>query len=127
MLFAAAAPLADAAGVRLPADADAVPGFQALHGGADCGDGTDDLVAGDEGVLADAPVVVDQVDVGVADAAVGDLDLDIGGGFRSPGSYLVGQQVGTGRMDGQTMECHSSSFVIPFLSVQNTGAGARYV
>ena len=46
------------------------------------GDGADDFVAGDEWVLADAPVVVDEVDVRMADAAVGDLYLDVVG-FRA--------------------------------------------
>jgi hypothetical protein len=73
VLFAEAAPLADAAGVGLPADADALADLAVADGGADGGDLADDLMAGDEGVLAEAPVVVDEVDVGVADAAVGDL------------------------------------------------------
>ena len=39
-------------------------------------DVADDLVAGNERILADAPVVGDQVKIAVADAAVGDCDLD---------------------------------------------------
>src|SRR6185437_8059756 len=77
MLFAGAAPLADAAGVCLPADADALAYRGAVDVGADRGDGADDLVAGDERVAADAPVVVDEMDVGVADAAMLDADLDV--------------------------------------------------
>jgi hypothetical protein len=79
VLFAGAAPLADAAGVCLPADADALAYDGSVDVRADRGDGADDLVARDERVAADAPVVVDEVDVGVADAAVRDADLDVVG------------------------------------------------
>ena len=79
------------------------PTLRGRDGGADGGDGADDLVAGDEGVFADAPVVVDQVDVGVADAAVGDFDFDIGGGQLAR-IVFEWQQMCTGRMRGQTME-----------------------
>ena len=54
---AAAAPLALAAGVGLPAEADALADLEGVHLGTDGSDGPDDLVAGDEGILADAPVV----------------------------------------------------------------------
>src|SRR6185437_11578224 len=77
MLLAGAAPFADAAGVCLPADADPLAYRGAVDVGADGGDGANDLVAGDERVAADAPVVVDEVDVGVADTAVLDADLDV--------------------------------------------------
>ncbi len=79
VLFAGTAPLADAAGVCLPADADALAYGWAVNVRSDGGDGADDLVAGDERVAADAPVVVDEVDVGVADAAVSDADFDVVG------------------------------------------------
>ena len=44
--------------------------------GADGGDGADDFVAGNEGILADAPVVGNQVKVAMTNAAVGDADFD---------------------------------------------------
>jgi hypothetical protein len=79
VFVAGAAPLADAAGVCLPADADALTDGGAVNVRTDGGDGADDLVAGDERVAADSPVVVDEVGVGVADTAVSDADLDLVG------------------------------------------------
>ena len=63
MFVALAAPLADAATVCLPADADALADGEVADPGAGGGDGADDLVAGDEGIAADAPVVVDEMNV----------------------------------------------------------------
>jgi len=59
-------------------DAYTLARAEALEAGADGGYFTDDLVAGDDGVAAVAPGVVDQMNVGVADSAMGDLDLDVG-------------------------------------------------
>jgi hypothetical protein len=70
------APLAAAAGVGLPAEADALAHFEGAHTVADGGYGSDDFMAGNEGVLADAPIVGDEVKIAVADAAVSNLDLD---------------------------------------------------
>lgn len=75
MLHAARAPFAFAAGVRLPAESDALAHCQRTHTVANCRDSTHNLVAGDERILADAPVVRNQVKIAVADAAVGDADL----------------------------------------------------
>ena len=47
--------------------------------GADLGDDADDLVAGHDRERLGAPVAVDGVDVGVADAGVLDLDEDVVG------------------------------------------------
>jgi hypothetical protein len=60
-------------------------------------------MAGDEGVLADAPVVVDQVHVGVADAAVGDLDLDFVGAEVARG-VAEGQQLCASGVDRETFD-----------------------
>ena len=75
VLHAAGAPLAQSAGVGLPAEADALAQLAGADLGANGGDSADDLVAGNEGILADAPVVGDQVEIAVADAAVGDGDF----------------------------------------------------
>jgi hypothetical protein len=53
------------------------PTVDQLHLRADGRHLADDLVAGNEGILADAPVIGDEMKVAVADAAVGDGDLDL--------------------------------------------------
>ena len=63
VLVALTAPLADAATVCLPADTDALSDGEVADQGADRRDRSHDLVAGDEGELAEAPVVVDQMNV----------------------------------------------------------------
>ena len=65
-----------AAGVGLPAEAHALADLEGFDLGAHGGDRADNLVAGNEGVLADAPIVGDEVQIAVADAAVGNGDLD---------------------------------------------------
>jgi hypothetical protein len=65
------------AGVDHAAHADAVADPVGADLGADLGDDADDLVAGDDGEGLRAPVAVDGVDVGVADARVPDLDEDV--------------------------------------------------
>ena len=42
----------------------------------DCGDGSDDFVAGDEWILADAPVVGNEMKVAMTNSAVGNADFD---------------------------------------------------
>jgi hypothetical protein len=77
MLFALATPLTDSATVRLPADSHALAHGKVAYLGA-CGrDGPYDLVPGDEGELADSPIIVDQMYIGVADPAMGDLYLNL--------------------------------------------------
>ena len=76
VLFALKAPFADAAAVRLPADTHALTHRQRLYVTADCGNGTHNLVTGDKRKLADSPVIVNKVNIAVADAAVGDLNLN---------------------------------------------------
>jgi hypothetical protein len=70
------APLAMAAGIGLPAQANPLADLEGFDLRAGGGDFADDLVTGDEGVLADAPIVGDQVQITVADAAMGDGDFD---------------------------------------------------
>ena len=55
------------------------PDREALHLGADAGDPPDDLVAGHHREDRAAPLVPGLVDVGVADAAVVDVDDDVPG------------------------------------------------
>jgi hypothetical protein len=47
-----------------------------VHLGTDSSDGPDDFVPGDEGILADAPVIGNQMEIAMADAAVGNADFD---------------------------------------------------
>ena len=77
VLLPAHAPLAVAAGVGLPTEADPLIQPEEFDFGTQGGNLADDLMTWDEGVLADAPIVGDQVQVAVADAAVGDSDFDI--------------------------------------------------
>ena len=79
ILLAAHTPLTLAAGVGLPAEADALADFKRADLAAERGNGADDLVTGDEGILADAPIVGDEVEVAVADGAMGDGDLNLAG------------------------------------------------
>ena len=55
-----------------------VAGLELGDLGADLGDAADDLVTGDGGIDGELPLVAREVDVGVADAAVEDLDLHVG-------------------------------------------------
>jgi hypothetical protein len=77
MFVALAAPLTDATAIRLPTDADAFADLAILHFAAYLCDGPDNLVARDEGIFTDAPVVVDQVDIAMTDAAMRDFDLNV--------------------------------------------------
>ena len=74
LLEAGLAVVALAAGVDEAADADAVADLVLGHLGADLGDDAGDLVAGDHRVVRLAPLGLDGVDVGVADA--GELDVE---------------------------------------------------
>jgi hypothetical protein len=65
------------AGVDHAADGHEITHLVALDLVADLGDAADDLMAGDNGVLAPAPVVAGHVQVGVADAAIEDLHSDV--------------------------------------------------
>ena len=76
ILLAAHTPLALAARVGLPAEADALANFKRTNLAAESRDGANDFVTGDEGVLADAPVVRNEMKIAVADAAVSDGDFD---------------------------------------------------
>jgi hypothetical protein len=102
MLFAAQTPLTRAAGTGLPANAHALPDGKVLHLAADCGHHADNLVSGNEGVLADAPIIVDQVDVAMADPAMGDLDLDFVG-LEFTWGVFEGQKFSTSSVRGMSL------------------------
>ena len=60
----------------MPAEADALAELKRANLAPERRDGSDDFVARDEGILADAPVVGDEMKIAVTDAAVGDGDFD---------------------------------------------------
>ena len=77
VFHAAGAPLALAAGVRLPAQSHALAHRERSNPVAHSRHRADNLMAGNERILADAPVVRDQVNIAMADAAVGDGNLNL--------------------------------------------------
>ncbi|MPM63465.1 hypothetical protein SDC9_110345 [bioreactor metagenome] len=95
--------LALPAGVDHAADTGHIAHPEPGHLGADRGDDADDLVAGRQRPLPLPPLTGDRADIGVADAAVGDVDPDVigaqvatlhgeglewlAGPGRSPGTY----------------------------------------
>jgi hypothetical protein len=66
-----------ATGVDETPDARAVTDREASDLTPDATDRPDDLMAGHHGIERHAEIVVDEVPVGMTDAAVGDLDHDI--------------------------------------------------
>ena len=69
-----------AVGIHEAANGGQVAGLELLDAGADLGDAADDLMAGDAGIDGGhhaAPLVAGLVEIGVADAAEEDLDLDV--------------------------------------------------
>lgn len=60
-------------------------------------------MTGDEGEFADAPVIGDQVQIAVADAAVGDLDFDLVVIERT-GVVFVREQFSAGSVCGQAFD-----------------------
>ncbi len=97
VLEALAAPFAVAAGTALPADADPVADSKTDDLASSLGDGAYNLMAGNEWILANAPVVVYEVEVAVADAAVRDPNLDITW-LEFATVIFIGQQFGASRM-----------------------------
>jgi hypothetical protein len=73
----------------LPAKADALAEFKRANLAAEGSDGSDDLVTGNEGILADAPVIGDEVKITVADAAVSDGDFNL---VRAELAWVVAQR-----------------------------------
>jgi len=77
LLQCAPAGPAMAARIHHAADARQIAGAKRGDGTADRGDAADDLVAGHHRIERIAPVVAALVEIGVADAAIEDLDLHI--------------------------------------------------
>src|SRR5271163_1820303 len=63
----------------MPAEADALPGFEDGHVGADRVDDSGDLVAGDSGICETGPETFLGEHVAVADAACLDANADLAG------------------------------------------------
>src|ERR1017187_2022144 len=73
------APFTPPAGVSLPAQAHALAQPYRAHFRAHGRDRADDFMAGNKWILAGAPVVRNQMNIAVTDAAVSDADLDFVG------------------------------------------------
>jgi hypothetical protein len=65
------------AAVDEAADPDRVADLEAAHLFADCGDVADNLMARHAGIERARPFGADRVEVRMADAAKGDVDLDV--------------------------------------------------
>ena len=79
LLKARPAACADAAGVDEAAHTDGVADLELLHATADGRYLPHDLMTGYGGILGEVPFIAGEMQVGVADAAVENLDLDVGG------------------------------------------------
>ena len=77
LLVVGFAHLARAAGANHTAHAHSVPHLELGDAGADLGDGADELMAGHERVGHWTPLAAGGVDIGVADARVGDVEVDL--------------------------------------------------
>src|SRR4051812_32456937 len=77
VLVTCEAQLAREARAVLPADADALPDVEMRDLGTAAQHAPDDLVAGHQRIATLLPIVVDEVNVAVAQATVRDLELDI--------------------------------------------------
>ena len=77
LLVVGFAHLARAAGADHAAHAHAVSHLELGDAGADLGNGADELVAGHEGVGHGTPLAAGGVNVGVADARVGNIEVDL--------------------------------------------------
>jgi hypothetical protein len=62
---------------REPANADSLPDRQSFGTGTHCRDPTDDFVAEYRGILRNAPVVIQDGEIGVAQTAMFDGDLNV--------------------------------------------------
>ena len=105
------------AGVGLPANAHAVTGVQSQYGAPSYRDFADNLVAGDQRILADAPVIVDHVEIAAAYSAMGDGDFHLVR-LEVPGVVLVGQKFGASGMRGESLNQRHKSVAL--------GSGIEY-
>src|ERR1700710_1467741 len=102
MFVTLTAPLADAAAICLPTDAYALAHLSLLNIGANRHHASDDLMTRNKRVLADAPIIVDQVYVAVTHATVRDLYFDLVR-LKIARIVLVRQQLCAGCMHSKTM------------------------
>ena len=105
LLQAGLARRAGAVRVHHAADRGKVAGLELGNCGADLGDPADDLMAGDDGVDGRheaAKLVTDMVEIGVADTAEQDVDLNVVCGWIAP------RDRGGGKRRGRT--CRRVSF-----------------
>jgi hypothetical protein len=77
ILVAVQTPLTAQAAARLPPDAYSFTNVELLNGLSSGGHRADDFVSWHEGVMRDTPVVIDEVNVAVADTAVAHFDIDV--------------------------------------------------
>src|SRR6185437_9492636 len=77
ILIAAQTPLAGTAGVCLPSHSDSLAQRASFHLAAHGRNGAHNLMSGDEGILREAPIIIDQMQIAVTDAAMSDRDLNI--------------------------------------------------
>src|SRR6185503_5905175 len=88
-----AAPLALATRVRLPAEPDTLTELQRAHLRSNRRHGSNHLVPGDEWILADTPIVGNEMKIAMTNSAVGDADFDF---LSAQFSWVVakGQKLG---------------------------------
>ena len=103
MFVALPAPLAYAATVCLPAHTHSVACFPVNHAAANRYNRPHNLMARDEWILAESPIVIDQVNVAMAYPTVRDLDLHLVC-LQLTCIVFVRQQMRTGRVHSQTMD-----------------------
>ena len=93
LLLALAAGRALRATIHHAADPDGIAYLEAGNAGADGADTADDLVAGNARELGDMPFVAGRMQVGMADAAIKDVDLNIVVARRTPFERVGGEGV----------------------------------
>jgi len=93
------APLTVLAGAALPPHPDPLTNRQVLYGTTHGCDRTDDLVSGHEWVVGEPEIIIDQVDVRVADPTMRDRHIDFavsqGSGFVDPRRKRLTRTVGS--------------------------------
>ncbi len=111
IFFALQAPLTLPAAVGLPANPDAVAEVQSQHGGPSSRDRADNFMAGDQRILADAPIVVDHVKIAAAYPAMGDGNFHLVG-LDLSGVVLVGQKFRASCMRGESLDQRHKSVAL---------------
>ena len=109
VFIALATPLADATAIGLPTDANTVsPTLRSRHLAAEPISVTVPTISwpGNKWILADAPIVVDQVNVAMTDTAQWEILISTSFGFKlfDPHRLVCQKQMSSSRMSGQTMD-----------------------